>query len=306
MISLGFDRDFSGEKGHLAGWAWSPGEWHLIWHADGHAATGRRRSGWLLLLDARRLQEPVLIWLGELPCLHPRRGLGLSSRTLMIYTLMSSEIHRILSIEPERSAVGEQGWSQRLRTRFSQRMHPALTRRPEIRVRRSSKMVSPCADGQRPLSLIGPAPRRNIRYPRQRLLTARAREPSIRRIFCAAATGADYALLSPSPRRLWASASRLGAWAAKPGMAALNELSAPIATIDYIPHRGMHEGVFSRASRPEHRRTVMRHSRRIDADEVPLQARRPWFALAAVMLIAGPACQAGRCRRRTPAGASCR
>jgi len=56
-------------------------EWHLIWHADGHAATGRRRSGWLLLLDARRLQEPVLIWLGELPCLHPRRGLGLSSRT---------------------------------------------------------------------------------------------------------------------------------------------------------------------------------------------------------------------------------
>jgi hypothetical protein len=43
-------------------------------------------------------------------------------------------------------------------------MHPALTRRPEIRVRRSSKIVSPCADGQRPSSLIGPAPRRNVRY----------------------------------------------------------------------------------------------------------------------------------------------
>jgi len=30
----------------------------------------------------------------------------------MIYTLMSSEVHRILTIEPERSAVGEQGRSQ--------------------------------------------------------------------------------------------------------------------------------------------------------------------------------------------------
>jgi hypothetical protein len=30
----------------------------------------------------------------------------------MIYTLMSSEVHRILTIEPERSAAGEQGRSQ--------------------------------------------------------------------------------------------------------------------------------------------------------------------------------------------------
>ena len=30
----------------------------------------------------------------------------------MIYTLMSSEVHRILTTEPERSAVGEQGRSQ--------------------------------------------------------------------------------------------------------------------------------------------------------------------------------------------------
>ena len=64
-------------------------------------------------------------------------------------------------------------------------MHPALTRRPEIRVRRSSKMVSPCADGQQPSSLIGPAPRRNVRYARQRPLTARAREPSISAAVCA-------------------------------------------------------------------------------------------------------------------------
>ena len=52
MISSGFGRDFSGEKEHLVlGGPGHQGEWHLIWHADGHAAAGRRRSGWLLLLD---------------------------------------------------------------------------------------------------------------------------------------------------------------------------------------------------------------------------------------------------------------
>src|SRR4029077_13797135 len=97
----------------------------------------------------------------------------------MIYTLMSSDVHRILTTEPDRSAVGEQSRSQTAcRRDFPQQVHPALTRRPEIRVRRSSKMVSPRADGQRPSSLIGPAPRRNVRYARQRPLTARAREPS--------------------------------------------------------------------------------------------------------------------------------
>ena len=66
----------------------------------------------------------------------------------MIYTLMSSEVHRILTIEPERSAVGEQDRRKRLAdTIFPQQCIPALTRRPEIRVRQSSKMVSPCADG---------------------------------------------------------------------------------------------------------------------------------------------------------------
>jgi hypothetical protein len=48
----------------------------------------------------------------------------------MIYTLMSSEVHRILTIEPERSAVGEQDRRKRLAdTIFPQHMHPALTRR---------------------------------------------------------------------------------------------------------------------------------------------------------------------------------
>jgi hypothetical protein len=46
VISSGFGRDFSGEKEHLVlGGPGHPGEWHLIWHADGQAATGRRRSG---------------------------------------------------------------------------------------------------------------------------------------------------------------------------------------------------------------------------------------------------------------------
>ena len=72
----------------------------------------------------------------------------------MIYTLTSSGAHRILTIEPGRSAAGEQDRSQTAcRPDFPQQMHPALTRRPEIRVRRSSKMVSPYADGQRPNGL---------------------------------------------------------------------------------------------------------------------------------------------------------
>jgi hypothetical protein len=48
----------------------------------------------------------------------------------MIYTLMSSEVHRILTVEPERSAVGEQDRPQTAcRHDFPQQMHPALTRR---------------------------------------------------------------------------------------------------------------------------------------------------------------------------------
>ena len=68
-------------------------------------------------------------------------------------------------------------------------------------MRRSSKMVSPCADGQRPSSPIGPAPRRNVRYARQRPLTARARELSISAAMCAAVCqGAEHALLSGCTR----------------------------------------------------------------------------------------------------------
>ena len=48
-------------------------------------------------------------------------------------------------------------------------------------------------------------------------LLSRARPTPERRIFCAAATGADYALLSPSVRRYGCGAPqrRLGSWAAK-------------------------------------------------------------------------------------------
>jgi hypothetical protein len=65
---------------------------------------------------------------------------------------------------------------------------------------------------------------------------------TIGRIFCAAATGAGYALLSPCVRRYGYGAPQRRAWAAerpRPRMAALNELSAPVLTIDDIPHRGM-------------------------------------------------------------------
>jgi hypothetical protein len=114
--------------------------------------------------------------------------LGLSSRTahdLYAHVIRDTPHpqHRIRTLRSRRTGSVATACGHD----FPQRMHPALTRRPEIRVRRSSKMVSPCADGQRPLSLIGPAPRRNVRYPRQRLLTARAREPSISAGVCALA-----------------------------------------------------------------------------------------------------------------------
>ena len=86
----------------------------------------------------------------------PGEGWGCPAARLMIYTLMSSEVDRILTIEPGRSAAGEQDRRKRLPdTIFPQQMNAALTRRPEIRVRRSSKTVSPCADGQRLSSLTG-------------------------------------------------------------------------------------------------------------------------------------------------------
>jgi hypothetical protein len=82
VISSGSGRDFSGEKEHLVlGGPGHQGNGISSGMHDGHAAAGRRRSGRLLLLETRRLQEPALIWPGELPCLHPRQGPGLSSRT---------------------------------------------------------------------------------------------------------------------------------------------------------------------------------------------------------------------------------
>jgi hypothetical protein len=62
-----------------------------------------------------------------------------------------------------------------------------------------------------------------------------------RRIFCAAAPGADYALLSPAIRHYGYGASqRRDSVAGRPsqGRAALNELSAPVFTIHDVPHRG--------------------------------------------------------------------
>jgi len=77
VISTGSGRGFSGDKEHLVpSGPGHQGEWHLIWHADGHAATGRRRSGWLSSLGRAQVQQPVLIWPGELPCPHPQARAG--------------------------------------------------------------------------------------------------------------------------------------------------------------------------------------------------------------------------------------
>jgi len=54
-------------------------------------------------------------------------GWGYPAARLMIYTLTSSGVHRILTIEPGRSAAGDQDRSQTAcRHDFPQHMHPAL------------------------------------------------------------------------------------------------------------------------------------------------------------------------------------
>lgn len=61
-----------------------------------------------------------------------------------------------------------------------------------------------------------------------------------RRIFCAAATGADYVLLSLSVRHYGYGAPQgrgLVAGRPGPGRAALHELPAPVLTIHDVPHR---------------------------------------------------------------------
>ena len=74
--------------------------------------------------------------------------------------------------------------------------------------------------------------------------TSRLEAAPDRRIFCASATGADYALLSPSFRRFGYGApqrraSVLGDQAER---AALNERSGPLFTIHDIPPRGTRKG----------------------------------------------------------------
>jgi hypothetical protein len=96
----------------------------------------------------------------------------------MTCTLMSSEVHRILTIEPERSAVGEQGRSQTAcRHDFPATNAPSSDTKAGDSGASILQMASPCADGQRPSSLTGPAPRRNVRS--RRLSTFRVTDLKI-------------------------------------------------------------------------------------------------------------------------------
>jgi hypothetical protein len=142
----------------------------------------------------------VLIWLGELPCLHPRRGLGLSSRTVHAHVIRGAPHprHRTRTLRSRRAGSVAKG----LPTRFSR------SKCTSSDTKAGDSGASILQDGQsvcrRPtaFSLIGPAPRRNVRYARQRPLTARAREPSI--------TAATRAVIERAwlswPRLVWSSA----------------------------------------------------------------------------------------------------
>ena len=80
----------------------------------------------------------------------------------MTCTLTSSEVHRILTTEPERSAAGEHGRSHTAcRHDFPATHAPSSDTKAGDSGAPILQMVSPCADGQRPSSLIGPAPRQN-------------------------------------------------------------------------------------------------------------------------------------------------
>jgi hypothetical protein len=60
-----------------------------------------------------------MIWLGERRARTRGEGRGRPAARLIIYTLTSPEVHRILAAEPERSAAGRAGSGARGRLQFT-------------------------------------------------------------------------------------------------------------------------------------------------------------------------------------------